>query len=218
MATLPFSLMFNDRSSGPREHPEPLGKSHNVCSWILPIFCYYNYYFCSLWKLCSGGFFQPLETALTSQAAPHQGGWTTLHLPGCSIAGDARPFHGAGAGQPCVSPAGRLVLLEALKSLHVCAVPRVPPSEGDVCAPHAIGCHCPPMSLLPPVMLPTTRPQAHHVLTCSEVDVERCVFPVASHLCMKHLLYCVFSCCLLFPLTKKPRFYKPSLIPFIWCF
>lgn len=69
------------------------------------------------------------------------------------------------------------------------------------------------------VLTPIAGPQAYHVLACSETNVERCVFRVASHFCLKHLLYCVLSCCLLFPQTRnKPRFWKPSLILFTWCF
>lgn len=65
------------------------------------------------------------------------------------------------------------------------------------------------------LLTPITGPQACHVLACSDPDVERRVFRVASNLCLKHLLYCVLSCCLLFPQTrKKPRFWEPSLILF----
>lgn len=38
------------------------------------------------------------------------------------------------------------------------------------------------------LLTPITGPQARRVLACSETDVERCVFRVASHLCLKHLL------------------------------
>lgn len=69
------------------------------------------------------------------------------------------------------------------------------------------------------VLTPITGPQAYHVVTCSEIDVERCGFGVTSCFCLKHLLYCVLSCCLLFPQTRtKPEFCKPSLILFTWCF
>lgn len=80
----------------------------------------------------------------------------------------------------------------------------------------AAECHCFPRHTVPPVSAePITGPQAHHVLACSETDVERYVCRVASHFCQKHLLYCVLSCSLLFPQTrKKPRFWEPSLILF----